>query len=357
MNNVELKESEQANRNRLKAEKPRAYEKIIKYAEKSARGESIAMIDITWDYVCNLKCQHCSNLSFEKKDKVLTPEVLKDVMDQADEMGLAQLVISGGEPLLFKDLEDVFKAIEPERFHIAMSTNGLLLTPEKASYLKSLGLDKVKISVDSIDAELHESNRGKKGAHQKAIDALFNAKNAGLSATAQHCATHQSVKTENMEELAKFCQENGFGLDIIVARAIGKWEGNHDVLIDEEDAAHLRNLHQKYPALYRDVFPSYGLDRGCGTVKNILELTKYGDVLPCVFIHISLGNIFEEPLKDIIERGLNIKHFNDYNPKCLSGEDRCFIDNYMTKFYGKPLPVSWKEVFSDEDFIDPSRNR
>ena len=346
-----LKGAEQNSRNKLKSEKPLVYEKIIKYDEKFARGEVIPIVDIQYDYTCNLRCKHCSNLSFEKKDTVLTPEVLKDFADQMDVLGLAQLGISGGEPLLFKDLEDALMAIGPERFHIFISTNGMFLTPEKAMRLKSLGLDKVKISIDSMDAELHDANRDKKGVYSKAMEALFNAKNAGLAVVAQHCVTHQSVRTENTERLAEFCQENGFALDIMIARAIGKWEGNHDVLIDDDDAAHLRELHQKYPVLFRDTYPSYGMDRGCGTVRNILSLTKYGDVLPCVFIHVSLGNIFEEPLKDIIERGLSIKHFHSYNPLCLSGEDRNFINNYMSRFYGKSLPISWKEAFTDEDFI------
>ena len=351
MNNTVLKESEINSRNKLKSEKPLVYEKIIKYDEKFARGESIAIIDIQYDYMCNLRCKHCCNLSFVKKDKELTPNVLKNFADQADTLGLAQVVISGGEPLLFKDLEEVVKAIGPDRFHVAISTNGMFLTLEKAIYLKSLGFDKVKLSFDSIDPKLHDVNRNKEGVHNKAVEALYNAKMAGLSVNLSCCVTHQFARSESMEQLAKYAQENEVALDVMIARAIGQWEGNHDVLIDEDDATHLLELHQKYPALYRDVYPSYGIDRGCGTVKNILSLTKYGDLLPCAFIHVSLGNIFEEPLKDIINRGLRIKHFHDYTPICLSGEDRNFINKYMTKFYGKPLPVSWKEVFADDDFI------
>jgi hypothetical protein len=74
--------------------------------------------------------------------------------------------------------------------------------------------------------------------------------------------------------------------------------------------------------------------------------------LPCVYIHIAIGNIFDESLADIIARGLSIKHFKAYNAKCLSGEDRGFIDKYMTKFYGKPLPVLYSEVFTKDDFCE-----
>ena len=82
-----------------------------------------------------------------------------------------------------------------------------------------------------------------------------------------------------------------------------------------------------------------------------LHITQYGDVLPCVYVHIALGNVFEESLADIIERGQSIRHFREHNPLCLSGEDRHFIDKYMTKFYGKPLPIHWSEAFDEDDFV------
>ena len=124
------------------------------------------------------------------------------------------------------------------------------------------------------------------------------------------------------------------------------------MLINEEDAEFLRRAHDKYPVLHRDTFPSYGMDKGCGCVNACLHITQYGDVLPCVYVHIGIGNIFKESLKDIIDRGMSIKHFKNYNPKCLSGEDRNFIENYMTKFYGKQLPVPYTEVFAKDDFCD-----
>jgi hypothetical protein len=73
---------------------------------------------------------------------------------------------------------------------------------------------------------------------------------------------------------------------------------------------------------------------------------------------VSLGNFFEEPLKDIIERGLNIKHFGQYCDTCWIAEDRAFIEKYVAgRIYGKPLPVPYNEVFTKEDFIDKSQRQ
>lgn len=348
------KQIENARRAKLKAEKPLVYEKIMKYDEKTARGECTAIIDFCFDYKCNMHCAHCSNLSFAKKDREMTLEDLRDFARQADELGLAQFNISGGEPLVFDNLDEIVEALDPEKFHIAISTNGLLLTPEKARHLKEIGVDKIRVSLDSFDEKKYNENRNQKvsGAYNKAMEALFASKEAGIQTGINTVISHQNCQTKETEALAKFANDNDFNLDIFIARAIGAWEGKEEVLITAEDNQFLMELRNKYPVVHRDTFPTYGQDRGCGTVRNILHLTKYGDILPCVFIHISIGNIFEEPLKDIIDRGMRIKWFNEYQPLCLSGEHRNFIKKYMSKFYGKPLPISYKEAFTAEDFID-----
>lgn len=345
---------ENARREKLKLEKPLVYQKIIQYEEKERRGESTAIIDFCYDYRCNMHCAHCCNLSFAKKERELTLENVRDISRQADELGLAQFNISGGEPLTFPDLDELIQALDPKKFHLSMSSNGLLLTKEKAEHLKKIGLDKIRISLDSIDPDIYNQTRQTSGdaAYVQAVAALEAAQEAGLQAVVQSVVSHQTCITENTRALARFAHENGYNLDVLVARAIGQWEGKEEVLITPEDNEYLIQLRQEFPEVHRDTFPTYGKEAGCGCVDRVLHITKYGDVLPCVFIHISLGNIFEEPLKDIIKRGSRIKWFRGHSKLCLSGENREFIRKYMSKFYGKPLPISYREAFAAEDFID-----
>ena len=347
------KEVERSRRERLKAEKPYVFEKIMRYDDVLASGGSVAIVDICYDYACNMSCSHCCNMQFAKKDRALSLDDLADFSVQADALGLAQVNLSGGEPLVFKDLDGIVAAIDPSRFHVSISTNGLLLDEKRARHLKSIGVDKVKISVDSIDEDTYAQTRRQDGAYDKAIKALFVARDAGLQVSVQTVVSHQTARTDATERLARFCQDNGFNFDIMIAKAIGRWEGHEEVLLDPEDAAHLLALRAKYPLVQRDVFPSYGESAGgCVAVLKTLHLTKYGDVLPCGFIHISIGNIFDEPLKDIIERGFRIRHFASRHPICLSGEDRGFVSDYMSRFYGKPLPIPWSEAFGEEDFVE-----
>jgi MoaA/NifB/PqqE/SkfB family radical SAM enzyme len=115
---------------------------------------------------------------------------------------------------------------------------------------------------------------------------------------------------------------------------------------------HVRELEKKYN-VFTHLTPSYGLNLGCIAVKRMVSITKYGDVMPCPYIHVSLGNFFEEPLKNIIERGSRISYFGRYVDTCLIAEDRRFIRDYVAdRIYGKPLPVPHTEVFTDEDLID-----
>jgi len=346
-------ELEQAKRAKLRRDKPHVFEKIAKIEERYRQGIATPIIDIAYSYACNLRCEHCTASGFQRRGaRKLTPDDLRRISDEADALGLCQFCISGGEPLVFKDLDEVIHALQPDRFHLAMSTNGHFMTPEMARHLKAIGLDKVKISLDDFDEAEHDANRRDEGAYKKAIDAMAHAKDAGLSVVIQTVVTHQNCQTPRIEQMARFAEEREFTVDVLIARATGAWEGKHEVLIDEADAEFLRRAHDEHPVLHRDTYPSYGMDKGCGAVDSTLHITQFGDVLPCVFIHIALGNIFEESLGDIIKRGQSIRSFREHNPLCLSGEDRGFIDKYMTRFYGKPLPIHWSEAFGADDFVE-----
>lgn len=345
------KELEQLKREKLRREKPFVLEKILKIEERYKQGIATPIIDIAYNYACNLKCDHCTASRFEKRGKKLTPQDLYRISDEAHNLGLCQFCLSGGEPLIFKDLDDVILALQPDKFHLTMSTNGHFLTPEIAIHLKTMGLDKIKISLDDFDEKQHDTNRNSEGAYRKAINAMMNAREAGLSVVIQTVVSRQNCQTGRLIQMAEFAQKNDFTVDVLIARATGAWEGKHEVLINEEDAEFIRKAHDQYPVLHRDTFPSYGMDKGCGCVDSTLHITQYGDVLPCVYIHISIGNIFQETLADIIKRGQSIKHFKEHSRLCLSGEDRNFIEKYMAKFYGKPLPLHWSEAFGEDDFV------
>ena len=81
-------------------------------------------------------------------------------------------------------------------------------------------------------------------------------------------------------------------------------------------------------------------------------MTPVGDVLVCPYVHIKIGNIFKQSLKEIVKFGFSIKHFSEHSDLCLAGEDKNFIKNYMTKS-GQSIfkPALAEEIFSKEDFV------
>jgi MoaA/NifB/PqqE/SkfB family radical SAM enzyme len=150
----------------------------------------------------------------------------------------------------------------------------------------------------------------------------------------------------------EFAKGKEIGVFVTYAKPVGAWEGNYDAIVNKDDMDYIRILEKKYN-VFTHLTPAYGLNLGCIAVKRMVSITKYGDVMPCPYIHTSLGNFFKEPLKDIIQRGMKIKYFGNYIDTCLIAEDKKFINDYVVKkIYGKALPVPYHELFTSDDFID-----
>ena len=79
-----------------------------------------------------------------------------------------------------------------------------------------------------------------------------------------------------------------------------------------------------------------------------------GDVLVCPYVHIKIGNIYENSLKEISEEGFRYKPFHDNSQLCLAGEDRDFVKKYLTN-YGTSIfkPELASDIFSQEDMVNP----
>lgn len=117
-----------------------------------------------------------------------------------------------------------------------------------------------------------------------------------------------------------------------VACPAGMWNQVHDVVCDEEDIQHIRQLRKEYKNLNRNLWNPFDskLEKimGCTTVNRIY-ITSIGDVLACPYVHIKIGNVFKQTIKEITNYGFRIKHFRNYSEKCLAGEDLNFIKNLI----------------------------
>ena len=137
------------------------------------------------------------------------------------------------------------------------------------------------------------------------------------------------------------------------AKPVGAYEGVTDQMMTEKEGKILQQFEEEYD-IFTHMTPSYGRDIGCIAVKRMVPISRYGDVMPCPYQHVSLGNFFEEPLADIINRGLNIKWFDPRkNMPCICGVDKGFIANVISETYGdSEVPVRYDRVFTSDDFLD-----
>ena len=137
---------------------------------------------IVWNVTrrCNLKCVHCyahaKDIPFDNELSTLEG---KNLIDDLARFGVPVLLLSGGEPLIRKDLPELAAYAVKKGMRAVISTNGTLITQEIARTLKNIGLSYVGISIDGME-EINDRFRGVKGAFKAALDGIENCKSAGI---------------------------------------------------------------------------------------------------------------------------------------------------------------------------------
>lgn len=301
---------------KLKNEKPLAYAKMKKFDEKLARGESIAIIQYQYDYRCNFRCVHCSTEGQGGQTRrKMTPADAADLARQADEYGLARFVITGGEPLIFPDLDELIGAIDPSKFYINVDTNGWRLTGPKAVALKALGVDRIQLSIDSLDPKSHDAFRRVPGSHERAIAAVKHATDAGLDIFIQTVVDRNRLYSYEFKSFMEYFNVQGIGVFVTFAKPVGAWEGKVDGLIGAEDIKYFKELEKVYD-VFNHLTSAYGREGRCISMWGMVSVTPYGDVLPCPYHYKPIGNLFDEPLKDILERGMKTPPYDQRIRTC-----------------------------------------
>ena len=278
-------------------------------------------IDFALDYRCNLKCKHCFAEGLKgKKDKLALSDYRR-LAQECRSMGGSQFSFQGGEPLLLPNLEKIIKIFQPQSSYIALTTNGTLLNKQKIKRLKSLGVDKISFSLDSGIASEHDLFRGQKGIFAKAWQSMQDCLRLGMKVTINTTISHQNIHTAGIKKLFDYATANKIILNPIFAVPLGRWVKSKKVLLTISDRKYIKKLQSRSAYLKRDINSNY-FKTGCSAVSEVLYVDPYGDVLPCPFLHIVLGNIKNESLKAIRDRALKkFPLFGRYHPSCFAAED------------------------------------
>ena len=342
--------------------RPRVYQKIQNFFASMADGAISPILRLKINKsLCNLKCSHCCEEPYMERDliartgnadprKQMDLEDYADLSRQADEYGLFRFVLTGGEALLDRNLEGLIEVLDSKKHLIILDTNGWHFDDKKARWFAEMGGYKAQISLDSFIEEEHDQFRNRKGSYKRAMRSIWAAKNAGLELLLSTCIIKDRVFSEEFDQFLKFCHEHDVPLYVTLAKPVGSARDHDEWVCSKSDVDKLKELEDKYN-VFTHMTPSYGMPGRCITVKGINTVNHDGEIIPCPYMDLSIGNVTEMPLADILDRGMQNKWLGPYRDECIIGERPEFIkfhNNSVEKHLSKSplLPVPYEDGFA-----------
>lgn len=289
---------------------------------------------------CPLQCGYCSNpVELLKANRELSTDAWIDIFEQAADLGILQVHLSGGEPTLRRDLEALVSCLSGRGVYTNLITAAVTLTRERLDALAAAGLEHVQVSFQGARAETTELVGRYKGAHEKKRAVAGWVRAAGLPLT-----INAPIHRLNIEEVPAFVDlalELGAGrLEIANVQYYGWAWLNRSALLPDRDAV-MRQVEyvEKARADLKGVLaidfvtPDYYADypKPCmgGWGADAFAITPDGTVLPCHAAQTITSLAFERapdrPLKEIWENSDAFNRFRgfDWMPEpCRSCERR-----------------------------------
>lgn len=286
--------------------------------------DQLQIIAINLTRRCNLACEHCyldaDALTTPSPNELTTIEV-KQLLDQitlhhSDSM----VVLTGGEPLIRKDLEELCEHGKNSGLMVVIGSNGALLTERRVISLKKAGAMGIGISVDSLDPQRHDSFRGQPGSWKKTISGIENCRKHQLD-----FQIHFSITDDNhheIEDIINFAEMSGarvVNFFFIICTGRAESVGNISEVNYEASIKKIIECQQKHEKLIIrprcapyfkriawQMNPESALNRisgqegdGCIAGTHYCRITPEGDVTACPYIEQSVGNIREQEFQAI----------------------------------------------------------
>jgi len=164
---------------------------------------------VVWNLTkqCNLYCSHCyAAADTDQAPGELTTAEGKRLLDDLAEYGVPVVLFSGGEPLVRDDLLELISYAADLDIRPVLSTNGTLITPEKATELRNAGLAYAGVSVDGLP-ERNDAFRGQEGAFDAAVRGIRACLEAGLKTGLRYTITEHNV--DDLEGVVELLQQEG----------------------------------------------------------------------------------------------------------------------------------------------------
>ena len=271
---------------------------------------------VSWNTTnaCNMYCDHCYRDAGCKAEDELNTAEAKTLLEQIAKAGFKIMIFSGGEPLMRPDIVELVAHATSLGLRPVFGTNGTLLTPELARQLKEAGAMGMGISLDSLDKGKHDRFRRYPGAWDGAVRGMELCREAGLAF--QIHTTVMDWNADEVEALTDFAVEMGavahhFFFLVPTGRAVSieeeslKAEAYEDILTRIMEKQRTVNIELKptcAPQFMR-IAKQMGIDvrysRGCLAGTHYCIIGPRGQVQPCAYLNVPLGDVRETPFDEI----------------------------------------------------------
>jgi radical SAM protein with 4Fe4S-binding SPASM domain len=326
----------------------------LAYSPAAKTSERFVPLIMSWNVTreCNMKCSHCYiNATDKKLDNELNTQEGKLLIDQIYEVSRPLLVLSGGEPLLRPDIFELIEYGSAKGLKMGLGSNGSLIDDAVARKLKAAGIATVSISLDSHIAAQHDEFRGVDGAWEKAVNACKALRKNNVLVQVNTTLTQQNYnQIDDIMSLAEGIGVENFHLFFLVPTGRGtkltdispqKYE---DMITSTFAKAprHRLNVRPSCAPQFMRIAKGMGLDmkqwiRGCIAGMYYCRIYPNGDVTPCPYLPIKLGNVREKSFSDIWSNSTVFKALRDPNAlkgKCGACEYRSLCGGCRARAYG-----------------------
>ncbi len=263
---------------------------------------------------CPLQCPYCSNpLQMERVNTELSSEEWQRVMREAGALGILQVHLSGGEPTVRPDLEDIVRAAVDAGLYTNLITAGVLLTKERLKGLADIGLDHVQLSIQDVDAENADRIAAYKGGSAKKHEVAGWVKEFGLALTLNAPLHRQNI--HSLPRIIDYAVEIGAGRLEIAHIQYYAWalKNRAALMPTEEDfmaTARIANEAKErlkgilvFDFVVPDYYAKYPKPCMGGWGRGVMNVTPSGRVLPCHAAEslpgLTFDNVKEKGLREI----------------------------------------------------------
>ncbi|HYH06559.1 MAG TPA: GTP 3',8-cyclase MoaA [Thermoanaerobaculia bacterium] len=237
---------------------------------------------------CNFRCTYCMpkevfgrDFAFLRREELLTFEEIARIARGFVRHGVEKVRLTGGEPLLRRDLERLVAQLASiDGLHdVALTTNGALLTREKAQSLKDAGLRRITISLDSLDDAVFRAMNDVDFPVARVLEAIDVAADVGLAPVKIDVVVKRGVNDADVVELARYFRGSGHILRFIEYMDVGNTNGWRidDVVSGREIVERLQREWPLVPAdanYYGEVAERWRYADGAGELGIITSVTQ-----------------------------------------------------------------------------------